>query len=79
VPDEKKTPIPDWDKIDKIALQMEKLFFEQSAEMEISPYEMSIILNRVVMLFDEYKMLLVRTHLSEGPNVQFKGSTHLYK
>jgi len=79
VPEEKKTPIPDWDKIDKIALQMEKIFFEQSSEAKISPFEMSIIINRVVMLFDEYKMLLVASFTGDTPNVEFKGSTHLYK
>jgi len=80
VPDEEeKTPIPRWEFIDEIANKMEKLFFEESTKKELSPYEMSVILNRVVLLFDEYKMLLMSQHsIDQRPNVDFKGS-NIYK
>jgi len=78
VPDEEeKTPEPRWKPIDEISSKMEKLFFEESTEQELSPYEMSIILNRVNLLFDEYKGILMAQHVhGEKPNVDFKGTMY---
>jgi len=75
---EKETPEPRWKKIDNISSELEKIFFEKSTEEKLSPYEMSIIINRVNLLFDEYKMLLMSQHSAEIPNVKFNG-TNIYK
>jgi len=74
-------PKPNMDAIDIIAEGMEKMFFEESEKMKLSPYEMNMILARVVLLFDEYKLMhfLSRVGQMEQPNVDFKGSHHIYK
>jgi len=64
VPDEeseKKTTglesiTPRWDIIEKIATEVETIFFDKSAKEQLSPYEMSIIVNRLNLLFEEYKL-----------------------
>jgi len=76
------TPIPRWDLIDGIATKMEKIFFDEAGKIPLSPFEQSIMLTRLNELFKEYEMLAVIQHVmsqSGGPNVEFKGSTHLYK
>ncbi len=67
--------------IDKISDELEKVFFEQSDKNQLSPYEMNMILARVHLLFDEYKLMhfLHRVGEMEQPNVDFKGSRHIYK
>jgi len=74
-------PKPNLDAIDEIAEGMEKVFFEKSEEKKLSPYEMNMILGRVSLLFDEYKLMhfLHRVGQMEQPNVDFKGSHHIYK
>lgn len=65
MPDEKsekkstglESVVPRWDKIDEIATEVETIFFDKSAEKQLSPYEMSIIVNRMVLLFEEYKLV----------------------
>ena len=78
---EKATPKPNIEAVDKIAENIEKVFFEQSDEKQLSPYEMNMILARVNLLFDEYKLMhfLHRVGSMEQPNVDFKGSRHIYK
>ena len=74
------TPEPRWKPIDNIANKMEKIFFEESTKEQLSPYEMSVIINRVNLLFEEYRGMVLSEHLhGDKPNVEFKGSTHLYK
>jgi len=75
---EKETPEPDWKKIDTISSELEKIFFEKSTDQRLSPYEMSIIINRLNLLFDEYKMMLMAQSSIEQPNVKFNG-TNIYK
>ena len=74
-------PKPNLEAVDKIAENIEKVFFEQSDEKQLSPYEMNMILARVNLLFDEYKLMhfLHRVGSMEQPNVDFKGSRHIYK
>jgi len=64
VPDEKsekkttglESITPRWDLIEKIATEVETIFFDKSAKEQLSPYEMSIIVNRLNLLFEEYKL-----------------------
>ena len=80
---EREEPVPkvNLESMDEIAEDMEKVFFEKSHEKKLSPYEMSMILHRVTLLFDEYKLMHFLSKVGElqQPNVDFKGSTHLYK
>ncbi len=79
MPDEEKpTPEPRWKPIDDIANKMEKIFFEESTKEELSPYEMSVILGRVNLLFDEYKGIVMAQHVhgENRPNVDFKGTMY---
>jgi len=83
VPDEKneklpETPEPNWKNIDEISNELEKVFFEQSTERKLTPYEMSVIISRLNLLFDEYKIMLVVGHVEDKPNVKFNGS-NIYK
>jgi len=73
-----KTPIPNWENIDEIANELEKVFFEKSTERKLTPYDMSVIISRLNLLFDEYKIMLVVGHAEDRPNVDFKGS-NIYK
>ena len=75
------TPKPNLEAIDEISEELEKVFFEKSDKLKLSPYEMNMILGRVTLLFDEYKLMhfLHRIGEMESPNVEFKGSTHVYK
>ncbi len=74
------TPEPRWKEIDVIATKMESIFFEESTKEGLSPYEMSVILNRVNLLFDEYKGVVMAQHMhSDKPNVEFKGTKSIYK
>jgi len=81
VPENEKppeTPEPNWKIIDDIANHLEKIFFEESTERKLTPYEMSVILSRLNLLFDEYKIMLIASHVEEKPNVHFNGS-NIYK
>jgi len=74
-----ETPEPNWKIIDEISNKLEKIFFEESIERKLSPYEMSVILSRLNLLFDEYKIMLIANHVQiEKPNVSFNGS-NMYK
>jgi len=77
--DEGKTPVPRWEIIDKISNEIESIFFTKCQSEGLSPYEASLILHRVNMLFDEYKILLMSQYNTEKPNVEFKGSKNIYK
>jgi len=75
-----ETPEPRWKEIDVIASKMESIFFEECTEKGLSPYEMSVVLNRVNLLFDEYKGIVMAQHVhGDKPNVEFKGSKNIYK
>ena len=78
---EQVQPKPNMDGVDEIAEDIEKVFFEKSDKLELSPYEMNMVLARVQLLFDEYKLMhfLHRVGKMEQPNVDFKGSRHIYK
>ena len=73
-----KTPIPRWDIIDNISGEIEKIFFTRCQTEGLSPYEASLILHRVNMLFDEYKIVIMSQFSQDKPNVDFKG-TNIYK
>jgi len=74
-------PKPNMDAVDEIATDIETVFFEKSDKLQLSPYEMNMVLARVTLLFDEYKLMhfLHRVGQMEQPNVDFKGSHHIYK
>ena len=77
--DNQATPVPRWDKIDTISSEIEGIFFTKCQKEGLSPYEASLILHRINMLFDEYKILLMSQFTShDKPNVDFKGS-NIYK
>ena len=76
--DDGKTPVPRWELIDSIASEIESIFFTKCQTEGLSPYEASLILHRVNMLFDEYKILLMSQYSHDKPNVDFKG-TNIYK
>ena len=73
-----ETPEPNWKNIDEISNDLEKQFFEGSAKRKLTPYEMSVILSRLNLLFDEYKIMLIVGHVEDKPNVKFNGS-NIYK
>jgi len=78
VSDEGKTPVPRWEIIDDISTEIESIFFTKCQTKGLSPYEASLILHRVNMLFDEYKIVIMSQFSHEKPNVDFKGS-NIYK
>jgi len=76
--EEEKTPVPRWEIIDKISNEIENVFFTKCQKEGLSPYEASLILHRVNMLFDEYKIVIMSQYTHDKPNVEFKGS-NIYK
>ena len=88
MPDEEPaTPesiIPQWEKIEKIATEIETIFFESSAKELLSPFDMSIVVNRLVLLFDEYKLVhFAKTYgqqtMSESKTIGINGRDSIYK
>ncbi len=49
--------IPRWYKMEKISTEIETIFFDKSKEEQLSVYEMSIIINRLNLLFEEHKLV----------------------
>ena len=64
--DETPTPIPNWDAIDKLATKVEVILFEEADKEELTIHDRSIILNRVQLLFDEYKLRAFINAMSHG-------------
>jgi len=82
--EEKEVIVPRWDIMETISTDIEKIFFEQSAKKQLSPYEMSIIVNRLGLLFDEYKLVHFMSKFGEASVAQDKtigisGSNSIYR
>ena len=64
--DEIQTPVPKWDIIDKLATKVEIILFEEADKENLSIHDRSIILNRVDLLFHEYKLRSFINAMSTG-------------
>lgn len=81
---EKEHIVPKWKEMETISTEIEKIFFEQSAKKQLSPYEMSMIVNRLVLLFDEYKLVHFMSRFGETAHLDNKtvgitGANSIYR
>jgi hypothetical protein len=82
--EESKSIIPQWEKIEKICTEIETTFFEKSEKEQLSPYDMSIIVNRLTLLFEEFKLVHFMSNFggsntSEDKTIGIHGKDSIYR
>jgi len=91
VPDEEskkstglESNIPRWDKMEKISTEIETIFFDNSAKEQLSVYEMSVIINRLNLLFEEHKLVNFvheygKQQSEENKTISISGRDSIYR